>query len=264
MRHRPWSSIPILAGLALCWVSSAQAALIASASIDGGGTIFAIDNDATSTCGSPVVGPCQLPDLDPVLGSLITAAHVTGGGDLSVGLAVQTQDIGPVNRLDSTGTQFTNDGAAAHTFSVAIGATDFQGPVTSATATGSGQWSTLSPGGDFGDSSITMRWFNDPENVQGALDPSAAQPGDLLATFTDLAGPGNPDSFSTGTLGPFAVNDPGLFSMTLQFDGTLDAGVRLTGREMTELKPVLASAPSTLLLVLGSVLGLLGWRRVRV
>lgn len=212
---------------------AAEAALIAGASIDGGGRVFAVDNDFTSTCGAVVTGPCQLPDLDPTANSLVTGAHTTGGGDLTVGFAVQTSDKGAVNRLDSTGTQFSNIGAVAHTFIAVIGDTDFIGPATTATTTGAGQWSHL--GGGYGGSNITMQWFNDPNNEQGALTTSINQPGDLIDQFSDVAGPANPDSFSH-VGGPFAVNDPDLFSMTLRFEGLIAPGVRLTGREQTELK----------------------------
>jgi len=241
-----------------CWwalATGAEAALIASASVDGGGTIFAIDNDLTSTCGSPVVGPCQLPDIDPTLHRLVVGAH-TISGTLLVLPTVQTADVatgaGTVNRLDSTGTQFTNNDAVSHAVSVAISATDFFGPSTVAFTTGAGQFSTL--GGGFADTSITQRWFNDPANEQGALTPDANQPGTLLDTFSFIPTQ-NPQSFSH-TGGPFAVADPSLFSMTLQFDAVVGPGVRLTGREQTEIKPLAeVSLPGTgWLLGLGAAL----------
>lgn len=227
-------------------VLPAEPALIAAGSVDGGGRFFAVDQDATNTCGVLVVGPCQLPDLDAALNSLVTGAFATAGGDLTVGFAVQTSDKGPVNRLDSTGTQFSNVGAVSHTFIGVISDTGFIGPATTATTTGAGQWSHLGLG--YGDSNIAMQWFNDPANGQGALDTSINQPGNIIDTFADAAGPGNPDSFSHNG-GPFAVDDPGLFSMTLRFEGLIEPGVRLTGREMTELKSTVVSSPMSLMLV---------------
>ena len=162
-----------LMALALVPLGPADGALIVSSSIDGGPVIFAIDNSALNTCGTPVAGPCQLPDTDPALGSLALNPFLTAGGDVSVQASLQTADIatvpGTVNRLDSTGTQVTNTGAVSHSFAVAIGATDFQGPVAHATTTGAGQWSHL--GGGFGDSEIDMCWYNDPLNTQGGLNP---------------------------------------------------------------------------------------------
>jgi hypothetical protein len=260
-RPKGLPALVLAAGLVL-WAGPSDATLQIAASIDGGGTIFAIDNDVTSTCASPAVGPCQLPDSDPALGSLVLAPASAGGGDLDVQASVQTADVGLLNRLDSTGTQFTNTGAVAHTFTVAIGATSFTGPAVVAFTTGAAQWSHLGEG--FDGSVITMRWYDDPANMQGAISPGALQPGTLLDTFVDVAGPTNPDSFSHNG-GPFAVADPALFSMTLQFDGTIGPGVRLTGRELTEVKPQAIPQPGALLLLgLGALVGAAARARARV
>jgi hypothetical protein len=241
----------------------ASALLQISSSTDGGGIIFARDNQIVNTCGSPAVGPCQIPDLDPTIGSLATGAYTTAGGDVSVQVSVQTSNTatgpGTLNRLDSTGTQVTNNSTTtAHTFAVAISDINFNGPALTAGTTGAAQWSVLTSPADFGGSTITMRWFDDPNNVQGAFTPSPIQPGTLLDLFTDAAGPNNPDSFSHNAT--FNVNDPGLFSMSLQFDGLLGAGVRLTGREMTEVKPRAAVPNPLSLLLLGT--GLLFVRKL--
>jgi hypothetical protein len=238
------SALVLAASIAL-WSGPGEAALIASASFDGGGTIFAIDNNFTSTCGSPVVGPCQLPDQNPALGALTLGSNTAAGGDLDVQVSIQTADSGSVNRLDSTGTQFTNNGLVSHAFTVAIGATNFTGPSVEAFTTGTGQFSHL--GGGYDGTVLNMRWFDDPANVQGALSPGVVQPGNLIDTFlfTPVA---NPASLAHNG-GPFAVNDGALFGMTLQFDGVIGPGVRLTGREMTELKPQVVSNPSALFLM---------------
>jgi hypothetical protein len=234
--------------LTLALVAPAQAILLISGSFDGGAAVFAIDNDVTSTCGAIAVG-CQLPDLDPTVG-ILTLGPTSAGtdGTLNIQGSVQTSDAGAVNRLDSTGTQVTNTGTTAHSFVVAIGDINFEGPVLEASTTGAGQWSHL--GGGYGDTSITMAWYNDPANGQGAEDPFDT-PGnliDLFAVTPGALGGANPQSFSH-TGGPFDVNDPALFSMTLQFSGVLDAGVRLTGREMTEIKPQAVPMPGTLMLL---------------
>jgi hypothetical protein len=232
----------------------AQAALIVSGSFDGGATVFAIDNSLVNTCGAVASG-CQLPDTDPTVGSLVISPFLAGaGGGLSVQTSVQTADKGLVNRLDSTGTQVTNTSGVAHTFAVAIGDTNFIGPSSEATTTGAGQWSHLGSG--YGDTNIFMRWYNDATNQQGAESPFDL-PGSLVDSFAadpDALGGANPQSFSH-TGGPFDVNDPDLFSMTLFFQGVLDAGVRLTGRELTEIKVQDVPAPSTLLLLGFGLLG---------
>jgi hypothetical protein len=249
----------LLAAGVILWGGPSEATLRLAASIDGGGTIVAIDNDLTSTCASPIVGPCQLPDANPALGALTLLPASAGGGDLDIQASVQTADAGAVNRLDSTGTQFTNNGAVAHTFTIAIGATSFTGPAVQAFTTGTGQFSHL--GGGFDGTTLTMRWFDDPANTQGALSPGAAQPGTLLDTF-NFVPVTNPASLAHNG-GPFAVDDPALFGMTLQFDGGIGPGVRLTGREMTELKPQVIPNPGALLLLGAGLLAATRWRRTR-
>jgi hypothetical protein len=247
--------------LTLTLAAPAQATLIVAGSVDGGGTIFAVDNSLVATCGTPVVGPCQLPDLSPVSGLLVIGQHEIAG-NLLVLPTVQTADVatvpGTLNRLDSTGTQFTNNDAVAHTVSVAVGATDFQGPAVDAFTTGAGQFSTL--GGALGDTTITMRWYNDPANQQGGLSPGVGQPGTLIDLFA-FTPVNNPQSFSHNG-GPFAVSDPDLFSMTLQFDAIVGPGVRLTGREQTEIKPLVAvPLPSALWLLGAGCVGAAAWAR---
>jgi hypothetical protein len=245
---RRFFSALLVAGMMLVPTLPADATLIVSGSFDGGAPVFAIDNSAVSTCGAVAVG-CQLPDLDPTVGILTLAPTTAGaGGGLNIQGTVQTSDRpnggSTLNRLDSTGTQVTAL-SGDHTFVVAVGDTNFIGPVTQATTTGAGQWSHL--GGGYGATDILMRWFNDPLNDQGAESPSDT-PGLLLDTFAATPGGlggANPQSFAH-TGGPFGVNDPDLFSMTLQFSGTLAEGVRLTGREMTLVKPLAVSQPPAL------------------
>jgi len=230
----------------------AQATLLISGSFDGGGAVFAVDNSAVNTCGAIAVN-CQLPDLDPTVGTLtLGPTSVGSGGGLSVQGTVQTSDKatvpGTINRLDSTGTQVTAV-SGTHTYIVTIGDTGFIGPVLQATTTGAGQFSHLGLG--YGDTDILMEWFNDPLNDQGAQTPGDT-PGTLLDSFAfDPTGAQNPVSFSH-TGGPFGVNDPNLFSMTLQFSGTLQEGVRLTGRELTEIKPLVAVPMPTPLVLIGA------------
>jgi hypothetical protein len=244
--------------LSLLLASPASATLLLSGSFDGQAAVFAVDNDATSTCGAIAVG-CQLPDQDPAIGTLtLTPTSAGAGGGLQIQGSVQTSDKatvpGTVNRLDSTGTQVTAI-SGTHTFAVVVSDTNFIGPVTSATTTGAGQWSHL--GGGYGATDISMTWWNDPANAQGAETPFDT-PGllvDSFATNPVLLGGANPVSFSH-TGGPFAVVDGDLFSMSVAFTGTLAEGVRLTGREMTELKERVAvpNPGAAVLVALGALM----------
>lgn len=264
-KMKMWSVATLGIAALLFGAMPAQATLIISGSFDGGAPVFAIDNSAVSTCGAVAVG-CQLPDLDPTVGVLTLGATNTGtGGGLNVQGTVQTSDKatvpGTINRLDSTGTQVTAT-SGSHTYVVAVSDTNFVGPINQATTTGSGQFSHLGLG--YGDTDILMNWFNDPLNAQGAENPLDT-PGLLVDTFAfaPLAAQ-NPSSFAHNG-GPFGVNDPALFSMTLQFSGTLEEGVRLTGRQMTEIKPLVAvpNPSSSMLLGVGLLLGAVGMVRGR-
>ena len=202
-------------------------------------------------------------DVNPAVGSLGTIGALVGTINVSFSLQTSDKSAGPggLNTLSSSGTQIENIGALADTILFTISDTDFLGPAFSFTTTGSGTWvDPRAPDAAFGGSTITMEWWNDPANAQGA-DTPGDNPGIMVATFTDTpTGTTNNQSFSN-RFNAGAINDPGLFSMTLDNTLVLGPGIRLESRGQAESKPTAAvPAPATLLL-LGSALGLLGWRR---
>jgi hypothetical protein len=176
-------------------------------------------------------------------------------GGLTVEGSSHRQTVGPpTNILSSSSLNIINTTGGDLAFDVAVGATDFVGPIDTAVTTGSGTW--INAVG----SSISLQWFNDPANAQGADTPDdtpGVQVGDTFTDAPDVAA----DSFNF-VGGPVDVSDPAAFSMTLRFFGTLVDGGTLNSRGQAEIKEVVVSAPATLLL-LGSALGLLGWRRLR-
>ena len=92
-----------------------------------------------------------------------------------------------------------------------------------------------------------MRWFNDPTNTQGGLNPGIVQPGILLNTFSHVAGAGT-DSFSH-TQNGIPVIDPALFSMSLQFNLSLAANGNLVSRGQTITKDQVVPEPASLALM---------------
>jgi len=218
-------------------------ALLEFAGDAGGVLVCATDNNV------PCVFGTQIPDTNPApnvlaLGSTATPILIDG---LSVMGSVSTAIFGAVNILDSSSLAIANVAGAPVTGHFTVSATGFVPPVNTSFLSGSGTWVTADG------STMTLTWFNDPQNAQGA-ETSLDRPGTLLGTFTDIA-TGPADSFSsTNTV---AVSDLAPFSMTLGFDLTLTPGGSLISRGQTEIKPVSTAVPepSTLMLV-GLGLGL--------
>jgi hypothetical protein len=252
----------VLAGaILLSLPPRADAVLQAALQIDAGPIFRACDNVAAG--GACLGGVATFSDINPAVGRLDTLGATIG--DITFGLAAQTADKGALNTLSSSGTQIQNSGAVSHTILFTIGDTSFLGPALTFTATGSGTWvDPVNVTATFGPSEITMEWWNDPANIQGA-DTTGDTPGNLVfgpSNFNPVDGTNNQSfAFNSGANQPLAIPDPGLFSMTLDNTLVLGPGIRLESRGQAESKPqAVVPAPATLLL-LGSALGLLGWRR---
>ncbi len=233
------SALALAGAILLVLPPGADAVLQAAASIDSGATLLACDNNV---CAGGAV-PTFL-DLDPTVGVLETGPQVVG--DISFSFAVQTSEKssgpGGLNTLSSAGTVVQNTGIVAHTILLSIGDTDFIGPAFVFTTTGSGTWVDQTSPAEFGGTTITMQWFNDPANAQGADSPGDT-PGNLVNTATDTPQDGisnqsfgGPPAFDHS--GALAVPDPALFSMTLSNELVLGPGIRLESRGQAESKPV--------------------------
>jgi hypothetical protein len=213
-------------------VVPAKAALMLAGTI-GGVNFCATDNNVA--CGFGV----QLFDVN--LNANILSLDPANIGGLDIQGSLYTQTIGTHNVLNSGSLLIENNTAATINGQLAVGGTGFVGPITEANISGSGTWE------DALGSTITMRWFNDPNNVQGGLAPGIVQPGILLSTFGDVAGAGT-DSFSH-TLNGIPVIDPALFSMSLQFDLSLVANGNLVSRGQTITKDQVVPEPASLALM---------------
>jgi hypothetical protein len=234
------------AGLMAAVSAPAHATLQIAIEVNGS-TFFCADNTSCDT--NSATGVLQIGD------QLLDGVLVQGSIQLSTGTPANPgQDL-----IDTSSLSIVNLSGATRTAEVAISDTDFSARVKSFHLTGSGTW--VNAGG----SSITLGWYDDPANAQGAnLGPGGepTTPGNLLGTFTS-AGTNPLHSFSTDQIGP--VSDSAPFSMTLWSDGTLTPGAALLNRGQGEVKVAMIPEPSTwAMIALGFAgLGFVGFRRTR-
>jgi hypothetical protein len=160
-------------------------------------------------------------DTNLAVGQMTLANFTLNGVDVFG--SSQAQQVGATNFLNTSSFQIVNHNTSAATVVVAVGGTNFVGPVASVALTGSGSWQNAAG------STIDLSWFADVLNAQGADTPTDL-PGTLLASFSDLA-VGLADSFSFSNVIPFA--DPNFYSMSMGTSGVLAAWNGVQGQETT-------------------------------
>jgi hypothetical protein len=229
------------AGLMAAVSAPAHAVLIISADVSGT-PLTVIDNGAGDL--NPAVGTIQVGNTS------LNGVAVNGSIQFSTGTPANPgQDL-----LSTSSLSVINQSGASRLVTVAVSDTDFSAPVGSFHITGSGTWVNAAG------SDITLNWFNDPANTQGA-NTAFDTPGNLLGTFFS-AGTDPLHSFSTDQTGPVSDSNP--FSMTIWAQANLTAGAILLDRGQGEVK--VASAvpePATwAMLLLGFAgVGFMAYRR---
>jgi hypothetical protein len=207
-------------------------------------------NGTTVTCADQAA--C---DTNPTIGQL-TVANQTVNGVQFLGSS-QIQVIGPTNSLNSSSFQFINNNATTVPLQLAVSGTNYQGPVETFSASGSGTFQSAIG------STVAMTYFADTTNTQGANTPTNL-PGTLLAGPDNKTALLTTDSFSFNHSGTFI--DPDLYSMSLGTTVSLTAGGSVVGRNQAIVTQQIAVSEPGSLALLGSGLiglGLFAYRRRR-
>ena len=175
---------------------------------------IAVDVNGFTAFDSSPTGSLSVPSL--------TLDGVTVSGSLSQSFG--TPITPGTDFLNTSSLQVTNNSGGLRTITVTVGDTDFHYPVWTWFSAGSGTWAragTLSH--------ITMNWFGDALNRQGA-DNAFDTPGALLDTFSDTSNGVLNNAFSHNGSGMFPSQFEDPFSLTEQATFTLVNGGELINR----------------------------------
>jgi hypothetical protein len=254
-RHRRLVRLTgLVLGILFHQVSSAEAALILSATV-GGVQYCAPDNNNFAVCQGGIATADVNASAETI--RLIDGTSLNG---LAVFNLTGQATFDPNEALTLSAASLVNNTGTILNGTLLLGETNFFGE-TGAVLSASGAWSGNTASGSF----VSFSFYNDPANLQGAQD-TADLTGILLGGFGSNSG-GVPLFSSTSPFIPFG--DPNGYSMTLVMSFTLLPGAALTSLSVREATQDITTTPvpePASLLLLGT--GLLGavarrWRQKR-
>ena len=194
-------------------------------------------NGSTFTCADGQLG-C---DLSGGANNLLTVNTLVGGAFVQITLTQST--AGATNSLQLSSSNIENQSGAPLTVTLLASQTDFIGPVSAVTNSGS-----LTFNDNVGAPDSTLKFWADAANVQGANPTNT--PGALLESVSGAATT-NPDSFSGSNVAAFVDSDS--FSMT---EGA--ALALITGGSVTGFNQSMVTSAGTIPVPEPMTLGILG------
>lgn len=216
----------LLAGTLLAAIGATPAhATLQIALQVGPDAFFCADNSACDT--NPDIGVIQ------ILDQIIDGIQVNG--------SIQASNHGGFSSLNTSSLDVINTIATPVTATVAVSDTDFPAIAATFNTAGAGTWQ--GPGA----SSISMSWFVDAANAQGA-DNAFDTPGTLIDTFSNSSS-GRTSAFSHNGSTIMMLTSP--FSMTEQASIFLAPGEALINRGQAIVTSEVPEPATWLMMMLG-------------